>query len=187
MTTFLTSADLLIFLAEADPYPDPLTIELSMFVYTVIAFLVLLFILTKFAWKPIAKLLDERADKIEGQIEEARRIKNLAEQRVKEYEEKIAVVHKEIEELKDAARKQGEELKQQLEQKGREEVEEMRQRASKEIDLMVNKARGELREIVAGLALEAAERITEKSLADEDHKRLAEETIMQLGGLETRR
>ena len=75
-----------VILAAADPqaYPSVLSAEVSLFIYTVIAFLLVLFVLTRYAWKPIAKLLDERADKIEGQIEEARRIKNLAEERVRE-------------------------------------------------------------------------------------------------------
>lgn len=172
--------------AASSDHPAPpglLSPEISLIVWTWVTFGLLLWVLSKFAWGPIQKLLQERAAKIEGEIDRARRLREEAEARVAEYTERMDKIREEVEKLRDEGRAQGEELKKQIEAAARKEAAEIRERASREVELMVTKARAELRAEVVNLALQAAESVTRKSLTGEDHKRYADEAIARIGNV----
>ncbi|MGE0431947.1 MAG: F0F1 ATP synthase subunit B [Planctomycetota bacterium] len=166
--------------------PGLMDMEISLIFWTWVSFAVLALLLWKFAWGPIQKLLNERAEKIEGEVEKARKIREDAEKALAEYTVKLEKIREEAEQLMEKSRAQGEELKKQLEAKGKQEAEEIRERATKEIDLMMVKARAELRTVVADLAVKAAETVVGRSLTDADHKRYAEEAITALGSLDNK-
>ena len=58
-------------------------------IWTTVTFLLVLFILQKFAWKPITSALDERANKIHEDLDRAERIRTDAESKLEEYMEKL--------------------------------------------------------------------------------------------------
>lgn len=180
----ISLANLLI-LAQGDK-PGLMDPHVSTVFWTWISFALMLVILWRYAWAPIQKKLQERAESIEGEIARARQLREDAEARLKEYNEKLDKVREEMEELREKGREQGEQLKAQLEEKGRTEANEIRERAQKEVDLMVTKARAELRSVVVDLAIKAAETVARKSLNDADHNRMAEEAIDKLGALQER-
>lgn len=154
--------------------------EISMMVYTWIAFLLMLFLLSKFAWKPIQEQLKKRADEIEGEIMRGRKAREESEIALKDYNEKIANIRKDMEQLREDGKKQGEEIKAQIEKKAHQDAEEIRARAVREVDLMVNKARADLQAIAVEMSLQVAEQVIKRSLKDSDQRRFAEEAIAQL-------
>ena len=158
-------------------------VALSQIVWTWVTFGVLLAILARFAWRPLQDKMDERAKRIEGDLAEARKLRDESEQRLKDYEAKLDAVREEIETMREEGRAQGEALMAQLEAKGQEEAEALKARAEKDITLEREKAIDEIRAQAVQLALLAAEHVVAKALTDADHERIAQEAIDNVAAL----
>lgn len=148
----------------------------SLVVYLV-NFTILLFILYRVGYKPILRILDQRAERIRGSLEEAERIR-------KESEERQADMQKEV----DQARQEGQVLIQQARDMADRYREEERQRAREEAGAFIAKARSdiqrerdnaidEVRQQFADLAITAAERVIERSLDKDAHREIIEKVL----------
>ncbi len=149
--------------------------------FQVINFAVLVAILYKFAFKPITKALQDRADGIKKSLDDAKAANEEAERRLKEYSDKLAAAQKEGDALRDKARQQAQAEEQQIAARAREEAAHMVEQAKKDIEGEVKKARQALREEVVNISLQVTEKILEKKIETEDHKRLVNEYISKMG------
>ena len=132
---------------------DPLNAKADIALFTLVVFLVLLAILWKFAWGPIAAGLDKREQGIANNIARAEEAAEEAHKLTLNYESKLAAAADEVKAMIEEARRDAEHTKQQI-------VDEAQQAASAEVD----RARREI-EIAKGAALkELADRTTEFSL-----------------------
>ena len=93
---------------------ESLGFEFPKFLWQVVNFLILLFLLKKFAYKPILDMLDERKKSIEDAINNAETAKNEAEKMRKEYETRLAEAKQEAQEIMGKATKLGEEMKREI-------------------------------------------------------------------------
>jgi len=159
----------------AEKTPSLMDFHVSMIFYTFVGFIIFLWVMTRYVWKPIAQQLRARADKIRKNLDDAEKAKQEAEEIRKGYEERLKKIHEEIEQLRREGREQAERLKAQIEQKAREEAKEIIERAKREIELEKKGAISELRNATLENALKIASELLKKSLTDEDHKKLAEE------------
>lgn len=157
-----------------------MSMHMSLIVWTWVSFILLLVILGKFAWKPINGLLNKRAEGIEADINAARKIRDDAEQAKTDYYAQLNAAKDEIEQMRNDARAQAEVLKREIEDAAREEAKELKARATRDVELERSRVRAELRNQVVELALMAAERVIERSLTDDDHRRLATEVVSSL-------
>ena len=147
----------------------------------VIAFLIFLFILRKYAWGPLMSLLDQRREKIKADYDAAAGKLGEAEQLRADYDAKLAEIKAlERERLQEAV-KRGEEIAGRLEQEARGKASEYMGKAEAELEREVGAARLELREQVVDIALGAAEKLMKEKLDDAKHRQLVEEFIQDLG------
>lgn len=151
--------------------------------FQVINFLVLVAILYKFAFKPITKALQDRADGIKKSLDDAKAANEEAERRLKEYSDKLTTAHKEGEVIRERARQEALTEGQRLVTDAKEEAGRLVEQAKKDIEGEVKKARQELREEVVNISLQVTEKILEKKVDAEDHKRLVGEYISKMGAL----
>jgi F-type H+-transporting ATPase subunit b len=148
--------------------------------WAAITFLVLLVVLSKFAWGPIVKMLDEREKTIHGAIESAKKERAEAEKLLASQKESLAKATREAAELAKRNQDEVEKLRQELTAKARKEAEELVATARKQIIEEKSKAVAELKGMVADLAIEAAGKLVKASLDDKAQRALVEDYLKQL-------
>jgi len=111
-----------------------LNINLSTLLLQVANFLIMAYILARFLFKPLKEMLDKRASRVTGAVDEAEKATREAEELRLEYEKKHENIDAEIAALKNEARIVIDETRQQMLQEAHQEIEAMRTRASEEIE-----------------------------------------------------
>jgi len=159
---------------------DLLSVEPGLIFWTVVTFVFLLGILWKFAWNPILGALDARERAIQKTIEDAERLQAEAQGILEEHQKRLAESREERGRILDEARRAGEHLKNDVLEKARGEAEQIVSRAKRQIELETEQALLVIRDQAAELAVKAAERVIERSLSDEDHRRMARAAVSEL-------
>ena len=148
--------------------------------WTAITFLFLVAVLSRFAWGPIVKMLQERERTIRDAIDAARRERAEAERLLAEQKETLARATREAAELARRNQQEVELLRQELTARARKEADELVASARGLIGEERSRAAAELRGMVADLAIEAASRLVTASLDDRAQRKLVEEYLQQL-------
>jgi len=152
----------------------------GLMIWTIVAFAITLWVLKRYAFGPVQKLIDERRDRIRQSIEEADRAREEARSLLEEHRALIGQAKSQAEEILAEARKVADAQRERL----RGELEEDRQRrleeTQRQIDQATAQALGEIRREVGALAALAAEKITRKTLTDTDQKRLIDEALAEI-------
>jgi F-type H+-transporting ATPase subunit b len=148
--------------------------------WTALTFLLLLFVLWRFAWGPIVKMLDEREGSIRDAIDSAKTERAEAEKLLAEQKAALATAQREAAELAARNQKDVEALRQELTAKARKEADDLVANARRQIGEEKAKAVAELKGMVADLAIEAATRLVKSSLDEKTQRQLVEEYLKQL-------
>jgi F-type H+-transporting ATPase subunit b len=156
--------------------PDP-----GLFIWTIATFLLLLFLLGKFAWKPLLAALDSRRDLITKSLDDAVQAKQELERLQRESAEIIRQARIEAEGIIARGRADAEKLNDQLRQKAREEADGIVRNAGKNIEQETRRALQEIRNEAASLSVMIASKILQRQISKEDNERLIEETLKQIG------
>ena len=152
----------------------------GLMIWTIVCFLIALYVLKRYAFGPIQKLIDERRVRIRQAIDEADAARSEARELLEEHRKLIGQARGEAEEILTEARRVGEATQRRM----RDETEADRQRriedTRKQIEAETRRALEQIRAEVADLSLIAAEKVMRKSLDDADHRRLIEEAVGEL-------
>ena len=152
----------------------------GLMIWTIVCFLVVLFVLKRYAFGPIQQMIDTRRERIEQAIAEADNAREEARHLLEEHRKLIGQARSEAEEILAETRKIADAQRERV----RHETEEDRQRRLEEtrrqIDQATHQALGQIRDEVARLSLLAAEKITRKSLTDADQRRLIDEALAEI-------
>jgi len=149
-------------------------------IWTALTFLLLLVLLSKFAWGPIVKMLDERERTIREAIEQAKKERAEAERMMTEQKAALAAAQREAAALAQQSKVEVEALRADLTARARKEAEELVATARRQIQEEKTKAVAELKGQVADLAIDAARRLIKSSLDEKAQRALVEEYIAQL-------
>ncbi len=148
--------------------------------YKVIVFALLLFLLRKFAWKPIVSALSEREETIDASIRQAERALEEARQTGEKNEEARRAAEENARRIMQEARAAAERVRTEDLEKTRTRIRQMQKQAQDEIEREKQRALEELRDEVAGLAIQTAEQILEETLDTDRHRKLVNRFIEQL-------
>ena len=159
----------------------------SLIFWEVISFGILLWVLYKFAFPPILEALETRERKIRDSIEQAEHNRLTSEQRLAEYEAKLNGAAQEAEAIVADAKAKAQRLLEENEQRLRTESERIQAETTREIERERRKALQDIRNEAADLALTVAERVLERSLSDDDHRRLAQQAVQAVAAGESRK
>jgi F-type H+-transporting ATPase subunit b len=147
--------------------------------FQVINFLILLFLLNRFLFKPVLARLDERSSKISKGLEDAETAARDRELARAEREAAVAEARKEAQEMIARATKIAEDSRHEIVAEARSEAEKVTQRAREEITAEKDKAMGELRSHVAELALAAASALVRKEMDTATQRRLVDDFLAE--------
>jgi F-type H+-transporting ATPase subunit b len=154
--------------------------SLGLMIWTLLAFAITLYLLNKLAFPRIAEALDRRRLAIEESIDSAHRAKREADELLEEYRARLREAREQAEDIVTRARKAADNLKDETKAEATQQREQLLAQARRDIQHETRRALEELRKEVADLTVTATEKITRKSLDEEDHRRLIEEALSEV-------
>jgi F-type H+-transporting ATPase subunit b len=166
--------------AEQGGGGTPFDINPGVTIWTLVVFLLLLFILAKTAWPEILKTVEERERKIKAQLDDAAKANAEAQRVLSVYQQQLAAAREEAGAIVAAGRQAGDRLREDLVAKGRAEQEELLVRARREIGLEKDKALGELRREAVELSIAAASKVIERNMDNATDRRLVQDYLDHL-------
>lgn len=147
--------------------------------FTLVTVVVLFIVLKVFFFEKVHKFMVDRENEIKSSIENADNVNKLADEKLQNYEAKIANVEIEgrqiLKSARDEAKVQAKEIVDDANEKARNLIEH----SQKEIRREQYNARKELKEEVGSLAMMAAEQILEKELSPENHEEIINKIIKE--------
>ncbi|WP_194241266.1 F0F1 ATP synthase subunit B [Bacillus fonticola] len=149
--------------------------------YQLIAFIILLALLRKFAWGPITNMMKEREKHVASQLDDADAKRDEANKLLEEHRALMKEARQEAQELIERARKQGEDQRESILVTAREEASRLKESAKREIDQQKDQAVAALREQVASLSVMIASKVIEKNLSEEDQHKIISSYLDEAG------
>jgi F-type H+-transporting ATPase subunit b len=154
--------------------------DVGLMIWTLVVFLLSMYILSKVAYPRIAEALDKRQQAIEDSIDTAERTRVEADKLLAEYRERLHEARGQADDIVARARKTAENNEAESVAEARRKREEMMAQTRRDIEQETRRAIQEIRNEVADLTVLATEKVTRKSLTEADQKRLVEEALSEL-------
>ena len=158
---------------------EALGINIPGLVAQIVNFLLLLFLISRFAYKPILNMLNQRSEQIKESLEAADRARQEVQQAEANIQAQLDAARREGQTIIEQASRSAEQLREEIQQVARQEAETIKQRAQADFDLERQKAIADLRRQFADLTVTAAERVINESLDRAKHQSLISEVLEQ--------
>ena len=149
----------------------------GLMIWTLVIFGITLFILKRYVFGPLGAAIEKRRADIAQSIEDAERSRDEATSLLEDYKERLAEARKEADRLREQGRKEGERLQQEIVTGAQQQRERVLSDAELQIQAQARAAAGGIRDDVVQLALLAAEKVSRRSLSDQEHRKLIEQAI----------
>ena len=157
-----------------------ITPNVGLMVWTLLLFGISMYVLAKLAFPRISQALDRRQHAIEESIDEAARIRKEADQILAEYRERLKESRQQAEEIIERARRSAEAQEARAKEEAKANREQMMEQTRRDIEAETRRAIDEIRREVADLTVMATEKLTRKTLTEEDQRRLLDEALSEL-------
>jgi F-type H+-transporting ATPase subunit b len=155
--------------------PDP-----GLFFWTIITFLVLVALLTKFAWKPLLQALEARQESIKKSLDDAQTAKRELERLQQESAQIIRKAHVEAEAIVSNSWADAEKLREEMKQKARTEADAIMKESQRQIEIETGRALRQIRNEVADLAIAIASKLIQRNVSKADNDKLIQETLQKM-------
>ena len=182
LATALSAVPVLAAEKAGEEAPNLLAGDLGNSFWTLVIFVIVLVVLGKFAWGPLLSGLQSRENFIREALESAKRDREAAEARLKEYEQKLAASRAEATAIVEEGRRDAEVVKRRIEATAKEEADKTIERAKREIQIATDTATKELYTLSAKLATQLAAQVIGRELSPQDHQRLISQAIDGIDG-----
>jgi F-type H+-transporting ATPase subunit b len=160
--------------------PNPLLPEVNEIIWGAVGFTVVFFFLAKFGLPPIKKAMNDRTERIRGDLQAAETQREEAEGVLAEYRAQLNDAKAEAGRIIEEARRAADQVKVDQEARLQAELAELRARAVTDIDAAKAQAMADLRGEVASLAIGAAETVVQRNLDPATQTQIVEEYINQV-------
>jgi F-type H+-transporting ATPase subunit b len=148
-----------------------LSISIGTVIWSSIAFVLVLVILAKTAWKPILKMLRDREDSIENALQEADKARQEMANLRSDNEKLLQEAREERDNLLKEAREVKENIISEAKKKANDEGDRLIANAKEEIENQKRSALQELKTQVASLSIEIAEKVIREQLSDDSRQK----------------
>ncbi len=152
----------------------------GLMIWTIVTFLIVLFILRKVAFSRIQALIDARRDRIRAALDEADKAREEARALRESVREEREEAKAEREQLLEETRRQAQEQARRAREEAAADLQRRLEENQKAVEAENRKFREEIRRDVVELTLLASEKVTRKTLDEKDQRRLIDETIEEL-------
>ena len=151
------------------------------FIAQILNLFIQMYLIKRFLFKPINEVLEKRRQLADKEIQEARTAKEEADTMKTQYETDIANAHAKATEIVQSAQKEAQIKADTLIQEAESQVAGMKARAEADIAQERKKAINDVKDEIGGLAMDIAGKVVEKEIREEDHRKLIDEFIQNVG------
>ena len=155
--------------------PDP-----GLYIWTIATFLVLVWLLGKFAWRPLLAALERRQDAIKKSLDDAQQAKQELERLNVESRKILAEARVQADSILSQTRSDAGRLRDELKQKAQAEAAGVVKNAERQIEMETARALQQIRNEAVDLSIAIASKLLERNVSKEDNERLIEETFKQI-------
>src|SRR6476660_51578 len=149
-------------------------------IWTLILFLVTMWVLRRYAFPRIQEALDKRANAVRENIEASERQRREADELLSEYRQRLAEAREQADEIVTKARRAAETAREEGTEEGKAKREELVAAARRDIEAETRRSLQQIRKEVADLTVLATEKVTRKTLSEDDQRRLVEEALSEV-------
>lgn len=149
--------------------------------FTLLNFLALFFVLKKFLFKPVLKMIQDRQQEIDDMYLDAGNAKSEAQALEAEYKEKLAVASQTGERIVKEAVARGQSREEEIVRKANEEASAILDKAAADIAMEKKKAVNDAKDEISELAVAIAEKVVGRELNQADQAKLVDSFINELG------
>jgi F-type H+-transporting ATPase subunit b len=151
--------------------------SVGLMIWTIVLFLFTMWVLSKVAFPKIQEALDKRAKTIAESIDAAERQRKESDELLEEYRTRLAEAREQADEIMARARKAADTAENEAATAGREKRDELVAQAQRDIEAETRRSLDSIRKEVADLTVLATEKVTRKTLTEDDQRRLVEEAL----------
>lgn len=159
---------------------NPILPDVAELIYGTIAFIIVFGVIAKFAFPALNKMLAQRAEKIQGEMEKAASARTDADKLLADYRQQLAGARDEANRIIEEARKTADGLRKDLQTKAEQEAQATVARAQEEIRAERDRVFQELQAQVGLIAVELAGRVVGTSLDPKAHAKLIDDYIAEV-------
>jgi F-type H+-transporting ATPase subunit b len=168
-------------MAQEEKAPSLLSPRGGLMFWTLVIFVILFFILSRFAFKPLTAAVEAREKALEAAIEAAKKDRDDASKLLEEQRRQLEAARAEAQKYIAEGRATGEKLRNEMLDQTRLQQQELLERARKEIETEKVRAIDELRREAVDLALAGAAKVIERNLDDAGNRKLVESFLASIG------
>jgi F-type H+-transporting ATPase subunit b len=173
------------FLAADVQSKNPILPSGAEIVWGLISFVILFGVLSKFAYPALKKSMDARTERIRTNVDEAQRVRDEAEQILRDYQAQLADARSESNRIIEEARQAAEHLRRDMVNRAEEEVAELRRRNEQDLQAAQNRVLQQLQSQVRTLALDLAEKVVGANLDRNRNLQLVDQFIAEINQRQT--
>ena len=159
------------------PQFEQVSVFASLGFWSVVSFVLLLFLLAKYAFPPILQALEAREKKIAGDIQNAEDLKTEAEKLKRDFEDQLKTAHEKATTIVQLANDEARKIQEKTLGETQAKCRQMQKETEHEIQASRNQILAEIRGYVSALTITSAEKILKRALTEDDKKRLVDESI----------
>lgn len=156
-------------------------IQWESIVFAVISFGILYWLLNKYAFGPLFSIMEQRRERVLGDLKKAEEDRKQAEQYLQEQKQAVQEAREEAMKIIEQARQTSARQADQIIAQAREEAARLKDEALKEIENEKNKAVAQLRSQVSAMSVMIASKIIEKQIDEQTHKELIDQYLKEVG------
>jgi F-type H+-transporting ATPase subunit b len=154
--------------------------NVGLMIWTLLLFGISMYFLWKVAFPRISDALDRRQKAIEESIDHAEQTRHEADELLAEYRSRLTEAREQAQEIVERARHAAEVHERNAQAEAKETREQLMEQTRRDIESETRRAIQEIRREVADLTVMATEKVTRKTLTEEDQRRLVEEALGEL-------
>lgn len=167
--------------AESSSGRNPLTaVTPGLYIWTIITFLLLFYVLAKFAWKPLLGMLEERENLIKTSLNDAETARKELEKINLESEAIITKARTDAQSILSDGKAAAEKIKDDTVAKAKEEANKIKEEAKLQIKAEKDKAISDIKKEVVDLSISVAEKLINKNISEQDNSSLIEESLKEI-------
>jgi F-type H+-transporting ATPase subunit b len=164
-------------------YRPILDMDLQMFLDmlpNLLNFIATAVLITWLLYKPVKKILNARAERVEGEIKDAAMNKATAEELKAQYELKVKEIEKERNEILDEARKLANEKRDQIMEAAKADAQDVKDRASRDVTNELEQIKGTVHQAIIDISTDMAAKLISATIDKNAHEKLFSEALSEL-------
>jgi len=156
--------------------------NLENIIIQLVSLVILLLVFKRFGWAPTKRFIEKRQEIISSKFTEAETAKEESLKLKRQYEEHLSKATDEAHQIIESSREEGKKVYENIIIDARKEASEKLLRAEEAIKQDVRNAQDKIKEDIIEIAVSSTERLIKKELGEEDHRRLFDDFIANVGG-----